>query len=154
MHTSKSVQNTEDPEIIRHFKAGEVLHLFTNQDKIPHDGDGTTLVFDNISLSFVPEKGTAVIGLDVAEYLSFIEHRPLLTSLAAFMRLKMSDLVTNHIYFEGVSPSKVSAVYHLFHLVICHVVKCHVTSVRLSVFLNAYVSVYASVSLCVYLSVT
>ena len=70
------------------------------------------------------------------------------------MRLKMSDLVTNHIYFEGVSPSKVSAVYHLFHLVICHVVKCHVTSVRLSVFLNAYVSVYASVSLCVYLSVT
>ena len=113
MQTAKSIQNSEDPEVIRHFKAGEVIHLFSNQDKIQHDGDGTNIVFDNMYLSFVPEKGASVIGLDAAEYIDFIEHRPLLTSLSAFMRLKMSDLVTNHIYFEGVSPCKVRGPNHL-----------------------------------------
>jgi hypothetical protein len=84
------------------------IHLFSNQDKIPLDSDGSSLVFGNIQLSFIPEKGTSATSLGRVEYNHFIMDRPQVTSLSAFMGLSMSDLVGSHINFEGVSPDKVS----------------------------------------------
>ena len=105
---TKSAMSSDNSTIVRHFKCGEVIHLFSNQDKIPRDSDGSALVFGNVQLSFVPDKGTSVISLGRVEYNHFIRDRPRLTSLSAFMGLRMSDLVGSHIYFEGVSPDKVS----------------------------------------------
>jgi hypothetical protein len=110
LSASKSPQNNDRfpaSALARKFRQGEVIHLFSNNDKIPIDGDGASLVFDNVRLTFTPEKGTVVIGLGTADYKSFIEERPKLSSLAAFMALKMSELVANHAYCEGVSPNKV-----------------------------------------------
>ena len=42
--------------------------------------------------------------------MNFMEGKPHLVNLSDFMKLKMSDLVANHIYFEGLSPSKVTYV--------------------------------------------
>jgi hypothetical protein len=108
MQSTKTSTSSDSSSIVRHFKCGEVIHLFSNQDKIPRESDGSALVFDNIQLSFVPDKGTSVISLGRVEYNHFIMDRPRLTSLSAFMGLSMSDLVGSHIYFEGVSPDKVS----------------------------------------------
>jgi hypothetical protein len=106
--STKTSTSSDNSSIVRHFKCGEVIHLFSNQDKIPRDSDGSALVFGNVQLSFIPDKGTSVISLGSVEYNHFIMERPRLTSLSAFMRLSMSDLVGSHIYFEGVSPDKVS----------------------------------------------
>jgi hypothetical protein len=105
---TKSAMPSDNSTIVRHFKCGEVIHLFSNQDKIPRDSDGSALVFGNVQLSFLPDKGTSVISLGRVEYNHFIRDRPRLTSLSAFMGLRMSDLVGSHIYFEGVSPDKVT----------------------------------------------
>ena len=111
--SSKSSENTEESTIGHEFKRGEVIHLFSNQDKIPEDGDGTSMVFGNLKLTFTPGKHTAVISLGSAEYKDFIDDRPRLSCLAALMKLKMSELVANHIYFEGVSPNKVGSFYYM-----------------------------------------
>ena len=105
--SSKSFDNADQSTVGHQFKRGEVIHLFSNQDKIPMDSDGTFMVFDNLKLTFAPGKNTAVISLSSADYREFIDERPRLSCLAAFMKLKMSDLVANHIYFEGVPPNKV-----------------------------------------------
>lgn len=106
VHSTKLSTTSDHGATARYFHTGEVIHLFSNQDRIPRNGDEYTLPFGNVHLSFVPEKGTSVISLGKAEYNNFIMERPRLTSLSAFMQLRMSDLVGSHIYFEGVSPDK------------------------------------------------
>lgn len=97
------------PDLARVFRQGEVIHLFSNQDKIdPNDNGGVSLLFDNLKLTFQVEKNSQIISLAVDDYKSFIAERKHLSSLAAFMKLKMSELVANNIYFEGISSNKVN----------------------------------------------
>ena len=102
------LSDSNQSTIAHQFKKGEVIHLFSNQDRIPILGDGCSLIFDNVRLTYMPEKGSQIISLDLSDYKEFMETRARLVSLSSFMKLKMSELVANHIYFEGVSPNKVS----------------------------------------------
>jgi hypothetical protein len=90
--------NVNSFDVAHIFKEGEIIHLFSNQEKII---DHTSLIFENIKLSFIQDKNTIVYSLDVSEFKKFIEERSNLTSLDVFMHLKMSELLANHIYFEG-----------------------------------------------------
>jgi hypothetical protein len=98
--------NISSFDVAHVFKEGEVIHLFSNQEKIK---DNTSLIFENIKLSFIQDsKNTIVYSLDIVEFKKFILERSNLTSLDVFMKLKMSELLANHIYFEGISPNKIN----------------------------------------------
>ena len=122
--STKSSGLSERPATIRWFQHGEIIHLFSNQNDIPFDADGLSLSYNNFKMSFTPDKGSTVISLNTTDFMSFMEGRPHLTHLSDFMGLKMSDLVANHIYFEGISPSKVSVMS--CHVMLCYVILCHV----------------------------
>jgi hypothetical protein len=90
---------------VRSFKAGEVIHLFSNTDQ--SSDDGSQLQFQELKLSFTLGKGAAVAGLPMSKFKKFIEERPRLSALATILRLRMATLVANNVYFEGISPHKV-----------------------------------------------
>ena len=106
--SSKASGSSERPAVVRYFQHGEIIHMFCNQNDIPFDTDGLSLSYNYFKMSFTPDKGSNVISLNATDFMSFMEGRPHLSDLSAFMKLKMSDLVANHTYFEGLSPSKVT----------------------------------------------
>ena len=108
--STKASGSSERPAVVRNFQHGEIIHLFSNQNDIPFDADGLSLSYHNFKMSFTPDKGSTVISLHASDFMSFMEGKPHLIKLSDFMTLKMSDLVANHIYFEGLSPSKVTHV--------------------------------------------
>ena len=96
--------------VARPFRGGDVIHLFSNHDKVAKGDDGadSTMVFDGIRLSFVPERGTtAVFGLDAAEYTAWVKERPTLVSLQRFLSLKLLTLLTDNVYFMDVPPARI-----------------------------------------------
>jgi hypothetical protein len=48
IQSTKTSTSSDSSSIVRRFKCGEVIRLFSNQDKISRDSDGSTLVFDNV----------------------------------------------------------------------------------------------------------
>ena len=92
--------------IVRSFKAGDIIHLFSNTDKLVKT-DPTSLEFDDVRMQFMLETGTSVSGLDEKEFDSFIKERPKLYALKRFMLLRLSTLFVENVYFKDIKPQKV-----------------------------------------------
>lgn len=105
--------------VARPFRGGDVIHLFSNHDKVAKGDDeaNSVMVFDGIKLSFVPERGTtAVFGLDASEYAAWAKERPTLVSLQRFLSLKLLTLLHDNVYFIDVPPARIDMLGPLLSL--------------------------------------
>ena len=96
----------------RTFRSGEMIHLFSNQDKIIKNTDGemTAMQFDGLKVAYTLNKEAIVYGLDAAEYAVWIKERPQLTSLNRFSQLKLSSIVHDNAYFMDIPLSRIDMI--------------------------------------------
>ena len=102
----------------RTFRSGEMIHLFSNHDKIVKhtDGEMTAMDFDGIKVAYTLNKEATVYGLDAAEYAVWIKERPQLTSLGRFNQLKLTNIVHENVYFMDIPPSRIDMIGPLLRL--------------------------------------
>lgn len=102
----------------RTFRSGEMIHLFSNHDKIVKhtDGEMTAMDFDGLKLAYTLNKEAIVYGLDAAEYVTWIKERPQLTSLNRFSQLNLSNIVHDSVYFLDIPFSRIDMIGPLLRL--------------------------------------
>ena len=102
----------------RTFRGGEMIHLFSNHDKIVKNADGemTAMEFDGLKVAYALNKEAIVYGLDAAEYAVWIKDRPQLTSLSRFNHLKLSNIVHDSVYFMDIPHSRIDMIGPLLRL--------------------------------------